>query len=131
MQPRGIRRWLIRNNHVHSFILALPPQSPFSLSLMIMPVPASAKRLHPSSYPDDDPLDQVLRPPPDESHDQREIRLAREEEARKVSQAIDATIKAERQARRKKRIVRLLLLGQSESGQSIQLAPHFSLTSLL
>ncbi|KDQ22516.1 hypothetical protein PLEOSDRAFT_1008980, partial [Pleurotus ostreatus PC15] len=69
----------------------------------------------------DDPLDAVLRPPPDETPEQRQIRLAREESARKVSAAIDAEIKAERQARKKKRIVRLLLLGQSESGKSTTL----------
>ncbi|KAG5640745.1 hypothetical protein DXG03_007320 [Asterophora parasitica] len=69
----------------------------------------------------DDPLDQALCPPPDESPHQREIRLAREEEANRVSQAIDASIKAEKQARKKKRIVRLLLLGQSESGKSTTL----------
>lgn len=68
-----------------------------------------------------DPLDEVLRPPPDESQDQRQTRLAREAEAKRISQAIDASIKAERQARRKKRIVRLLLLGQSESGKSTTL----------
>jgi hypothetical protein len=69
----------------------------------------------------DDPLDQVLRPPPDETTEQRSIRLAREEEAKRISLAIDASIKAERQARKKKRIVRLLLLGQSESGKPRQL----------
>ncbi|KAF8906740.1 guanine nucleotide binding protein, alpha subunit [Gymnopilus junonius] len=69
----------------------------------------------------DDPLDQVLRPPPDESQEERDIRLEREAEARRISQAIDASIKAERAARRKKRIVRLLLLGQSESGKSTTL----------
>jgi len=52
----------------------------------------------------------------DETPEQRAIRLAGEEQARNVSAAIDASIKAERNARRKKRIVRLLLLGQSESG---------------
>ncbi|GLB39143.1 putative G protein alpha subunit [Lyophyllum shimeji] len=77
---------------------------------MTMPVPTS-----------DDPLDEVLRPPPDETPEQRELRLAREEEAAKISQAIDASIKAEKQARKKKRIVRLLLLGQSESGKSTTL----------
>lgn len=66
--------------------------------------------------PSDDPLDEVLRPPPDETPEQRDIRLARETEAKRISQSIDAAIKAERNARRKKRIVRLLLLGQSESG---------------
>jgi guanine nucleotide-binding protein subunit alpha len=42
-------------------------------------------------------------------------------EARRVSAQIDADINAEQQARRKKRIVRLLLLGQSESGKSTTL----------
>jgi guanine nucleotide-binding protein subunit alpha len=64
----------------------------------------------------DDPLDEALRPPPDETIEEREIRLEREAEARRISQSIDTAIKAERQARRKRRIVRLLLLGQSESG---------------
>jgi hypothetical protein len=65
----------------------------------------------------DDPLDEVLKPPPDESPEDRAIRLQNEAEAKRVSLAIDASIKAERHARRKKRIVRLLLLGQSESGE--------------
>ncbi|KIK02627.1 hypothetical protein K443DRAFT_677470 [Laccaria amethystina LaAM-08-1] len=76
----------------------------------------------------DDPLDEVLKPPPvglrtppDESPDDRAIRLRNEAEAETVSLAIDASIKAERHARRKKRIVRLLLLGQSESGKSTTL----------
>ncbi|KAJ7669389.1 guanine nucleotide binding protein, alpha subunit [Mycena polygramma] len=69
----------------------------------------------------DDPFDAVLRPPPDESPEQAALREAREAEARRVSAAIDADIRAERQARRKKRIVRLLLLGQSESGKSTTL----------
>jgi hypothetical protein len=88
-------------------------QSPFLTDAppMTMPVPARPQR------PTDDPLDEVLRPPPDETPEQRDIRLAHEEEANRISLAIDASIKAERQARRKKRIVRLLLLGQSESGE--------------
>ncbi len=77
-----------------------------------MPVAA----LH-SMKPTDDPFDEALKPPIDESPEDRELRIAREDEARRVSLAIDASIKAERQARRKKRIVRLLLLGQSESGE--------------
>lgn len=83
-----------------------------------MPVPSRYNRRTATT---DDPLDAVLRPPPDETPEQRQIRLAREESARKVSAAIDAEIKAERQARKKKRIVRLLLLGQSESGKSFRL----------
>ncbi|KAF8872422.1 guanine nucleotide binding protein, alpha subunit [Infundibulicybe gibba] len=81
---------------------------------MIMPVPTKNKQ-------SDDPLDAVLRPPPDETPEQAQVRLEREEEARRVSAEIDASIKAERQARRKKQIVRLLLLGQSESGKSTTL----------
>ena len=65
----------------------------------------------------DDPFDEVLRPPPNETPEQSQLRLSRESEAKRVSMVIDANIKAERQARRKKRIVRLLLLGQSESGE--------------
>ncbi|KDQ60013.1 hypothetical protein JAAARDRAFT_205077 [Jaapia argillacea MUCL 33604] len=69
----------------------------------------------------DDPFESVLRPPADETPDQKAIRLKAEEEARRVSQAIDDGIKAERIERKKRRIVRLLLLGQSESGKSTTL----------
>jgi len=65
----------------------------------------------------DDPLDALLRPPPGESPEERLLRLEKEAEAKRISLAIDASIKAEKVARRKKRIVRLLLLGQSESGK--------------
>lgn len=67
---------------------------------------------------DFDPLDEALRPPIDETEQDRVIRLAQEAEARRVSQAIDDSLKAEKQAQKKKGIVRLLLLGQSESGMS-------------
>ena len=79
----------------------------------------------------DDPLDEVLKPPSNETQEQCQLRLAREAEAKRVSMAIDASIKAERQARRKKRIVRLLLLGQSESGKfRSSNSPHFPLNRL-
>jgi guanine nucleotide-binding protein subunit alpha len=77
----------------------------------------------------DDPLDHALKPPPNESLEQRTLRIAREEEAKRISLAIDASIKAERQARKKKRIVRLLLLGQSESGKA-PLSIHFASPSV-
>ncbi|KAK7439798.1 hypothetical protein VKT23_017373 [Stygiomarasmius scandens] len=69
----------------------------------------------------DDPFDEVLKPPSNESPEECALRMQREEQARQISMAIDASIKAERQARKKKRIVRLLLLGQSESGKSTTL----------
>ena len=65
---------------------------------------------------DNDPLAVVLAPPPDESPEARSIRIAREEEALRVSQAIDESIGNERQTYKKNKIVRVLLLGQSESG---------------
>ncbi|ETW75758.1 hypothetical protein HETIRDRAFT_481224 [Heterobasidion irregulare TC 32-1] len=78
--------------------------------------------MHSRSTPDDDdPLAAALRPPPDESPDTRALRLAREEDARRVSRAIDDAIRAERQLNKKRRIVRVLLLGQSESGKSTTL----------
>lgn len=77
---------------------------------------------------DFDPLDEVLKPPIDETEQDRVIRQAQEAEARRVSQAIDDSIRAEKQAQKKKGIVRLLLLGQSESGMS-HLNGLFSFTS--
>jgi guanine nucleotide-binding protein alpha-1 subunit len=65
---------------------------------------------------DVDPLASALSPPPDELPDAKTIRIRREEEARRVSQAIDEAIRLERQANKKMKIVRVLLLGQSESG---------------
>ncbi|KAG2058188.1 G-alpha-domain-containing protein [Suillus hirtellus] len=73
---------------------------------------------------DFDPLDEALRPPVNETEEDRVIRQAQEAEARRVSQAIDDSIRAEKQAQKKKGIVRLLLLGQSESGKSTTLR-HF------
>jgi guanine nucleotide-binding protein alpha-1 subunit len=67
---------------------------------------------------DDDPLAAALRPPPDELPEARAIRIAREEDALRISQAIDESIRLERQASKKNKVVRVLLLGQSESGTS-------------
>jgi len=71
-----------------------------------------------------DPLDEVLRPPPDETPKAKATRLAAEEEAKRVSLAIDQSISAERQILKKRKVIRLLLLGQSESGKSTTLK-HF------
>ncbi|GBE87343.1 predicted protein [Sparassis crispa] len=68
-----------------------------------------------------DPLEAVLRPPADETPAEQAFRLAQEAEARRVSAAIDESIRQERVAHRKARVVRLLLLGQSESGKSTTL----------
>ncbi|EMD34671.1 hypothetical protein CERSUDRAFT_86095 [Gelatoporia subvermispora B] len=71
--------------------------------------------------PDRDPLDAVLRPPFDETPEEKAYRLAQEEEARLISAAIDESIHQEKVRRKKTKIVRLLLLGQSESGKSTTL----------
>jgi len=70
---------------------------------------------------DYDPLAKALRPPVDESEEEKIIRLEKEEAARRISQEIDDTIRHERQLRKKKSVVRVLLLGQSESGKSTTL----------
>ncbi|TFY67185.1 hypothetical protein EVJ58_g1806, partial [Rhodofomes roseus] len=70
---------------------------------------------------DHDPLDAILRPPLDETPEEKACRVAQEEEARRVSLAIDESIRQERVARKKMKVVRLLLLGQSESGKSTTL----------
>ncbi|KAJ7186121.1 guanine nucleotide-binding protein alpha subunit [Mycena filopes] len=67
-----------------------------------------------------DPLAHALRPPPDESPSARTARLALEAEQKRVSDAIDDALSRERAERKKRarREVRVLLLGQSESGKS-------------
>lgn len=71
-----------------------------------------------------DPLDAALRPPLDETEEEKAQRLSEEAEAKRISLEIDEGIKQEKQLRRKSKSVRLLLLGQSESG-----APSFCLCS--
>jgi hypothetical protein len=64
-----------------------------------------------------DPLSRVLEPPADETSEQRAVREAKEAEARRVSERIDEQIKSEKQAKsRSKAQVKVLLLGQAESG---------------
>ena len=67
---------------------------------------------------DDDPLSRVLAPPPNETPEEKETRLRLEAEARQISDKIDEQLKAERAALKKNRPVKVLLLGESESGGS-------------
>ncbi|KAF8573460.1 G-alpha-domain-containing protein [Ramaria rubella] len=72
-----------------------------------------------------DPLAAALQPPPDESPKTRDARLADERAAQKVSDAIDEELRQEREERkarlRSRQEVKVLLLGQSESGKTTTL----------
>ncbi|RPD63760.1 G-alpha-domain-containing protein [Lentinus tigrinus ALCF2SS1-6] len=66
-----------------------------------------------------DPLSIALEPPPDETPAERWAREQAEAQARRISEQIDDQIKAERQAMKKRKPpIKVLLLGQSESGKS-------------
>ncbi|CDO72779.1 hypothetical protein BN946_scf184994.g32 [Trametes cinnabarina] len=65
-----------------------------------------------------DPLAAAIAPPPDETPEQRWAREQREAQARRISEQIDEQIRAEKQAMKKRKPMKLLLLGQSESGKS-------------
>jgi len=73
-----------------------------------------------------DPFAVFHAPPPNETAEQRALRETQEAEAQRVSDRIDEEIKAERAAMKKQRgIVKVLLLGQSESGKSTTLKSEF------
>ncbi|KAI5119428.1 hypothetical protein M0805_009879 [Coniferiporia weirii] len=72
-----------------------------------------------SIYSADDPLALALRPPPSESEAEREARVAAELEAKRISDRIDEDLRQERERKRRANMqVKLLLLGQAESGKS-------------
>ncbi|KAJ7628582.1 heterotrimeric G protein alpha subunit [Roridomyces roridus] len=71
---------------------------------------------------DSDPFYEIMRPPPDETPAQMTARLKREADAQRISDNIDEDIKRDRALQRKARKeLRILLLGQGESGKSTTL----------
>ncbi|KAF8522032.1 guanine nucleotide binding protein, alpha subunit [Gautieria morchelliformis] len=66
----------------------------------------------------DDPLTLALAPPPGETQEQAEARIRAERAALKISDDIDRELRLELQAARRHKCVKVLLLGQSESGKS-------------
>ncbi|KAF5372768.1 hypothetical protein D9615_010140 [Tricholomella constricta] len=73
----------------------------------------------PSLYSQDDPISAALKPSPSETEAERHARLVAEAEARRVSEQIDEDLRQERERmKRNKGDVKLLLLGQAESGKS-------------
>ncbi|GBE86117.1 hypothetical protein SCP_0806410 [Sparassis crispa] len=70
----------------------------------------------------DDPLARVLAPPADETAEARAARLERAVEAQRVSHEIDEDIQESKKAfERRKKAIKILLLGQAESGKSTTL----------
>ncbi|KAF7359810.1 Guanine nucleotide-binding protein alpha-4 subunit [Mycena venus] len=67
-----------------------------------------------------DPFSVVLQPPPNETPAERQQRVELEQEQKRVSDQIDDELRKERADRKKrsKREVKVLLLGQAESGKS-------------
>ncbi|KAA1472962.1 P-loop containing nucleoside triphosphate hydrolase protein [Dentipellis sp. KUC8613] len=73
----------------------------------------------PSSSESLDPLALAVAPPPDETPEEQAQREQDEKEARRQSEMIDEQIRAERNAAKKKKPpVKVLMLGQSQSGKS-------------
>ncbi|OCH87568.1 G-alpha-domain-containing protein [Obba rivulosa] len=68
-----------------------------------------------------DPLAAALLPPPNETPVERERRLQAEADAKKRSENIDEMIRQNERQQRRKKVVKVLLLGQSESGKSTTL----------
>lgn len=74
-------------------------------------------------YDTTDPLAVVTAPPPDETPEEKAGREEREAEAQKISDQIDEELHAERVALKKQgNIIKILLLGQSESGKSTSIS---------
>ncbi|GBE87573.1 Guanine nucleotide-binding protein alpha-4 subunit [Sparassis crispa] len=70
----------------------------------------------------DDPLARALAPPPNESDEERTARMNVEIEAKRISDKIDEELQRQEKVKKKEpRPVKILLLGQSESGKSTTL----------
>ncbi|KAF8626653.1 hypothetical protein AX15_004744 [Amanita polypyramis BW_CC] len=71
---------------------------------------------------DEDPLTLAIAPPANETYEQRLSREAAEAKARRINDEIDEQLRRERELiKKKKRPIKLLLLGQSESGKTATL----------
>lgn len=72
-----------------------------------------------------DPFYEFMRPPLDETPAQKTARQKREIDAQRVNDAIEEDIQRERvvAARKDKKVIKVLLLGQAESGEWPPLSP--------
>jgi hypothetical protein len=65
-----------------------------------------------------DPFYEFMKPPIDETPAQKTARITRELDAQRTNDTIDEQIKQERaNSKKDKRAIKVLLLGQSESGE--------------
>jgi hypothetical protein len=70
----------------------------------------------------DDSWSAIFKPPQNESHDEKQARIAQQQEAARISREIDDAIeKSRKQLEKRKKAVKVLLLGQAESGKSTML----------
>ncbi|KAF7358533.1 G-protein alpha subunit [Mycena venus] len=91
-------------------------------------MPAPDRKPQRTSNSSFDPLAINLQPPPNETEEEKAVRLEAAKEATRVSRTIDAGLaESKKLLERKKRAVKILLLGQSESGKSSVLR-NFRLT---
>ncbi|KAN0078032.1 Guanine nucleotide binding protein (G-protein), alpha subunit [Tylopilus felleus] len=71
---------------------------------------------------EDDSWSAIFKPPLNESLQQRQERIARQQEATRISQEIDDAIeKSRKQLEKRNKAIKVLLLGQAESGKSTML----------
>ena len=84
------------------------------------------------SQPDpDDPLSQALQPPPNESPEERAARLRQQEEAIRISKEIDDEIaQAKKAYERRKKAIKILLLG-SFPFPYVPCLPHIDIPTFL
>ncbi|KAH7907599.1 guanine nucleotide binding protein, alpha subunit [Hygrophoropsis aurantiaca] len=72
--------------------------------------------------PQDDAWSLLFRPPQDESPEERNVRLQQQQEAQRVSREIDESLQESKKLYdKKKKAIKVLLLGQAESGKSTML----------
>lgn len=64
-----------------------------------------------------DPFHSITAPPVNETAEERLNREDAEAKAKQISDKIDDILKKEKEARRKDSVIRILLLGQAESGK--------------
>lgn len=78
-----------------------------------MATKSRSQRYVPDPVDMDDPLSKALRPPKDESPEDRAQRLQKQEAAARVSQEIDESLQESRRAyEKRKKAIKILLLGK-------------------